>query len=205
MCVCVPAGNVSSSTTWYTLAAIESLRGLRKGDTVLQIGVGSGVKCGVNVWKVGRPKTESPKAESPLSLQQAASACAVRAAARALRGRNALGSAARACGSRATWPKRVWQQCDLAETRAAAHACTCPCAWCVRRVCQALRNIEDVHEAWAGRAAAGDRQRLPDASLGRLHAASRLLSLAMLAALVAVLLRLLPQLGMAAAAAVGGR
>ncbi len=46
-------GNVSSSTTWYTLAAIESLRGVRKGERVLQIGVGSGIKCGVNVWKVG--------------------------------------------------------------------------------------------------------------------------------------------------------
>jgi 3-oxoacyl-[acyl-carrier-protein] synthase III len=45
-------GNVSSSTTWYTLGFIESMRGVRKGDTVLQVGVGSGVKCGINVWKV---------------------------------------------------------------------------------------------------------------------------------------------------------
>jgi len=28
------------------------MRGVRKGDTVLQVGVGSGVKCGINVWKV---------------------------------------------------------------------------------------------------------------------------------------------------------
>lgn len=43
-------GNVSSSTTWYTLTFIEAVRGVRKGDKVLQIGVGSGIKCGVNVW-----------------------------------------------------------------------------------------------------------------------------------------------------------
>ncbi len=51
------------STTWYTLAAVESLRGVRKGDKVLQIGVGSGIKVGVNVWKVssasGAPKPGS--------------------------------------------------------------------------------------------------------------------------------------------------
>lgn len=44
-------GNVSSSSTWYTLSNVESLRGVKKGHLVLQVGVGSGVKCGVNVWK----------------------------------------------------------------------------------------------------------------------------------------------------------
>jgi len=47
-------GNVSSSTTWYTLSNIESLRGVEKGDTIMQVGVGSGVKCGVNLWKAKR-------------------------------------------------------------------------------------------------------------------------------------------------------
>jgi len=47
-------GNVSSSTTWYTLSNIESLRGVQKGDTIMQVGVGSGVKCGVNLWKAKR-------------------------------------------------------------------------------------------------------------------------------------------------------
>lgn len=37
-------GNVSSSTTWYTLGYLESVRGVRKADQLLQIGVGSG-KC----------------------------------------------------------------------------------------------------------------------------------------------------------------
>jgi 3-ketoacyl-CoA synthase len=37
-------GNVSSSSTWYGLAACESLRGVAAGDRVVQIGVGSGVK-----------------------------------------------------------------------------------------------------------------------------------------------------------------
>lgn len=40
-------GNVSSSTTWYTLSNIESLRGVKKGDTVMQVhfelGWGDGV------------------------------------------------------------------------------------------------------------------------------------------------------------------
>lgn len=46
---------MSSSTTWYTLGFIESVRGVRKGDRVLQVGVGSGVKAGMNVWKVRAP------------------------------------------------------------------------------------------------------------------------------------------------------
>lgn len=36
----------------YTLSFIEAVRGVNRGDKVLQIGVGSGIKCGVNVWKV---------------------------------------------------------------------------------------------------------------------------------------------------------
>eukprot|EP00798_Chlamydomonas_sp_ICE-L_P023266 gene23266-30495_t len=47
-------GNVSSSTTWYALAFIESMQGVKRGDKVLQVGVGSGVKCGVNVWQAVR-------------------------------------------------------------------------------------------------------------------------------------------------------
>eukprot|EP00877_Chromochloris_zofingiensis_P010096 jgi/Chrzof1/533/Cz01g19090.t1_LCKAS2 len=47
-------GNVSSSTTWYTLGWVESVKGVRKGDKILQIGVGSGIKCGVNVWQAVR-------------------------------------------------------------------------------------------------------------------------------------------------------
>ena len=40
------------STTWYTLAHVETVGGVRRGERVLQVGVGSGIKCGVNVWKV---------------------------------------------------------------------------------------------------------------------------------------------------------
>ncbi|KXZ56245.1 hypothetical protein GPECTOR_1g213 [Gonium pectorale] len=97
-------GNISSSTTWYTLACIESLRGVRKGDKVLMVGVGSGIKCGVCVWK-------------------------------------------------------------------------------------AQRDIEDVHEAWRMRAEAGDRVRLADVRHGGLHVGLRLLSLAILALLLALLYR----------------
>jgi 3-ketoacyl-CoA synthase len=45
-------GNVSSSTTWYTLGFIETMRGVKAGDRVLQVGVGSGVKCGIAAWQV---------------------------------------------------------------------------------------------------------------------------------------------------------
>lgn len=30
-------GNVSSSSTWYTLGNVETLRGVKKGDTILQV------------------------------------------------------------------------------------------------------------------------------------------------------------------------
>lgn len=46
-------GNVSSSSTWYGLACIESLRGVAQGDRVVQIGVGSGVKVGGWSWNWG--------------------------------------------------------------------------------------------------------------------------------------------------------
>ena len=44
-------GNISSSSTWYAMGYLESVRGVKKGEKLLQIGVGSGVKCGVNVWQ----------------------------------------------------------------------------------------------------------------------------------------------------------
>jgi len=47
-------GNVSSSSTWYAMGYLESVRGVRKGQKLLQIGVGSGIKCGVNVWQAVR-------------------------------------------------------------------------------------------------------------------------------------------------------
>ena len=46
--------NTSSSSTWYVLSYIETIDGVKKGDTVLQLGVGAGVKCGVNVYKALR-------------------------------------------------------------------------------------------------------------------------------------------------------
>ncbi|MEW5309620.1 MAG: hypothetical protein WDW38_001498 [Sanguina aurantia] len=47
-------GNISSSTTWYTMADVETTRGVKQGDKLLQIGMGSGIKCGVNVWQALR-------------------------------------------------------------------------------------------------------------------------------------------------------
>jgi 3-ketoacyl-CoA synthase len=48
-------GNVSSSSTWYALSFIESMRGVKKGDRVLQVGIGSGCKAGINMWEALRP------------------------------------------------------------------------------------------------------------------------------------------------------
>jgi 3-ketoacyl-CoA synthase len=47
-------GNTSSSTTWYIMGYIESCRKVKKGDVTLQIGMGSGMKAGVAVWKAMR-------------------------------------------------------------------------------------------------------------------------------------------------------
>jgi 3-Oxoacyl-[acyl-carrier-protein (ACP)] synthase III C terminal len=44
-------GNVSSSSIWYVLASIESRQGVARGDTVWQLGFGSGFKCNSAVWR----------------------------------------------------------------------------------------------------------------------------------------------------------
>jgi 3-ketoacyl-CoA synthase len=51
-------GNVSSSSIWYVLAYIETFRGLRPGDTIWQLGFGSGFKCNSAVWRVRRRVAE---------------------------------------------------------------------------------------------------------------------------------------------------
>ncbi|EFJ47012.1 hypothetical protein VOLCADRAFT_61822 [Volvox carteri f. nagariensis] len=43
-------GNTSSSTTWYALGYTEACEGVKKGERVLQLGVGGGMKGGCNVW-----------------------------------------------------------------------------------------------------------------------------------------------------------
>lgn len=47
-------GNTSCSTTWYSMAYLESCGGVSKGQRILQLGVGGGMKAGINVWKVLR-------------------------------------------------------------------------------------------------------------------------------------------------------
>jgi 3-ketoacyl-CoA synthase len=47
-------GNTSSASTWYTWSYIESTDGVRKGQTVLQVGVGGGMKSGVAYWRALR-------------------------------------------------------------------------------------------------------------------------------------------------------
>ena len=48
-------GNTSCSTTWYVLAYQESAGGgVQSGQTVLQVGMGGGMKVGANVWRALR-------------------------------------------------------------------------------------------------------------------------------------------------------
>jgi hypothetical protein len=47
-------GNTSSASTWYTWAYIEATAGVNKGETVLQVGVGGGMKSGVAYWRALR-------------------------------------------------------------------------------------------------------------------------------------------------------
>lgn len=44
-------GNTSSASTWYTWSYIESTAGVKKGESILQVGVGGGMKSGVAFWK----------------------------------------------------------------------------------------------------------------------------------------------------------
>eukprot|EP00878_Enallax_costatus_P016474 GHUV01017280.1.p1 GENE.GHUV01017280.1~~GHUV01017280.1.p1 ORF type:complete len:377 (+),score=134.41 GHUV01017280.1:715-1845(+) len=67
-------GNTSCASTWYTFSYIESTLGMKKGERVLQVGVGGGMKSGVAYWTAlrshkdihecwahleGRPQTEA--------------------------------------------------------------------------------------------------------------------------------------------------
>ena len=48
-------GNLGSASTWYVLANLEAAgAGVRRGERVLQLGVGTGVKAGACVWKALR-------------------------------------------------------------------------------------------------------------------------------------------------------
>ncbi|KAK9841811.1 hypothetical protein WJX81_004571 [Elliptochloris bilobata] len=47
-------GNTSSASVWYALSYIEACQGVRAGETVWQVGFGSGFKCNSAVWKARR-------------------------------------------------------------------------------------------------------------------------------------------------------
>ena len=47
-------GNTSCSTTWYAFGYSEQCDNIRKGHTIMQLGVGGGVKAGCNIWKAMR-------------------------------------------------------------------------------------------------------------------------------------------------------
>ncbi|XP_022140855.1 3-ketoacyl-CoA synthase 5-like [Momordica charantia] len=48
-------GNQSSSALWYELAYLEAKERVEKGDTVWQIGMGTGPKCVSLIWECVRP------------------------------------------------------------------------------------------------------------------------------------------------------
>ncbi|KAI8472024.1 MAG: FAE1/Type III polyketide synthase-like protein-domain-containing protein [Monoraphidium minutum] len=47
-------GNTSCSTTWYIMAYHETCGNVKRGEVVMQIGMGGGMKAGVNVWRALR-------------------------------------------------------------------------------------------------------------------------------------------------------
>ncbi|EIE20271.1 thiolase-like protein [Coccomyxa subellipsoidea C-169] len=47
-------GNTTMCSTYYILANIESQGGIKKGDRILQLGFGSGFKCGAAFWRARR-------------------------------------------------------------------------------------------------------------------------------------------------------
>jgi len=47
-------GNTSCSTTWYVMAYMETCESVQQGQTIMQIGMGGGMKAGVNVWRAIR-------------------------------------------------------------------------------------------------------------------------------------------------------
>jgi len=52
-------GNTSPSSTYYVLAYLEALVGVKQGQKLMQVSVGTGVKAGVNVWKALRDIQEA--------------------------------------------------------------------------------------------------------------------------------------------------
>ena len=53
-------GNTSSSSTWYTFAYLESVsKGVKRGERLLQLGVGGGMKASAAVWKCLRDSKQS--------------------------------------------------------------------------------------------------------------------------------------------------
>ncbi|KAJ9510130.1 hypothetical protein QJQ45_015609, partial [Haematococcus lacustris] len=128
-------GNVSSSTTWYTLSYVETVRGVKKGDKVMQVGVGSGIKCGVNVWKVGA--TTGHLQRGPLG-----------------QGRESGLAAAGPWGMGVPGRGRLSMGCCKAGS-GLVHMCVCllppglpPAYGCAWLWLQALRDVKDVHEVW---------------------------------------------------------
>jgi 3-ketoacyl-CoA synthase len=47
-------GNTSCSTTWYVMAYLESITGVSSGQKIMQVGLGGGMKAGVNIWVANR-------------------------------------------------------------------------------------------------------------------------------------------------------
>lgn len=61
---------MSSSSIWYVLAYIESLRGVKRGDRVWQMGFGSGFKCNSAVWKALRTVKETHHAWEGFNVEE---------------------------------------------------------------------------------------------------------------------------------------
>lgn len=63
-------GNVSSSSVWYVLAYAESIKGVRAGARIWQMGFGSGFKCNSAVWRSLRNNKEVHHAWEDFDVQE---------------------------------------------------------------------------------------------------------------------------------------
>lgn len=61
-------GNTSCSTTWYVMAYMETCDSVKKGEVVMQIGMGGGMKAGVNIWRALRDNHSTHTAWRHLQL-----------------------------------------------------------------------------------------------------------------------------------------
>jgi len=146
-------GNTSSASTWYTWAYVESCESVAKGERVLQIGVGGGMKAGVGYWRAlrdihdvhpawahwnGRPMAESDLPR-PISVEYR-SAYDAKAAEEAAEAQKRGDAAAKAGGETAAETVARRAATPAVPTTAAAEPPLAPTATARQRLARVLSH-----------------------------------------------------------------